>query len=266
MKPLNLIALILFIGGATWALTRSDNAVRKIQSSYYSILLPFLKSGTATENYLRSFTREIKHTDELEAELTITRIELDRLRQIEQRFESVQADNARIRAALDFKKNTPFKVVAAPITRRRTTTWFETAEINRGDESNIGNQNPVVTAEGLVGKIDLTKKEFATIILLTDEKCQVAAKVENSPEVGIVSGKRSQYGDTPFLQLKFLSKNANLKSGQRVFSSGRGGIFPSNLLIGTIESVEPGAIASEALVKPAVNFSDLDTVFVIPKQ
>ena len=154
--------------------------------------------------------------------------------------------------------------MAARITRRQTTNWYKTVEINKGEESYIGNQNAVVTAEGLVGKIDLSAKDFSTVILLTDEKCQVAAKVEGSPEVGIVSGQRADYEKTPKLRMRFLSKNANLKKGQRVFSNGRGGIIPANILLGTIESVEPGALDSEALVVPAVNFNELVTVFVIP--
>jgi|688.fasta_scaffold142905_2 rod shape-determining protein MreC len=264
MKPLNLIALLCFLGGATWALTRSDRTVRSIQNTYYTALSPFLKAGSAIENRARNFSREVKRSEELEAELLITRAELDRLRQIEQRFSSLEADNARLRTSLEFKKNTPFTIVAARITRRQTTNWYKTVEIDCGESSFVGNQNPVVTAEGLVGKIDLSGKDFATVILLTDEKCQVSAKVESTPEVGILSGQRADYGDKPMLRLRFLSKNANLKKGERVFSNGRGGIVPANILLGTIESVEAGALDSEALVRPAVNFNDLVTVFVIP--
>jgi rod shape-determining protein MreC len=67
----------------------------------------------------------------------------------------------------------------------------------------------------------------------------------------------------PLLRLKFLSKNAELRPGQRVFTTGRGGIFQPNILLGTIESVEKGAMDSEALVRPSVNFADLGTVFVV---
>jgi rod shape-determining protein MreC len=264
MKPLNLIALLCFLGGATWALTRSDRSVREIQVYYYSALMPFLKVGSALEEKARNFSREVEHSKALEIELELTRAELSKLRQVEQRFAELEAENMRLRDALEFKKNTPFTLIAARITRRQTTNWYKTLEINRGEESFIGNQNPVVTAEGLVGKIDLSGKEFATVILLTDEKCQVSAKIEGSPEVGILSGRRADYGDPPMLALRFLSKKANLKKGQRVFSNGRGGIIPANILLGTIESVETGAQDSEALVRPAVNFNDLVTVFVIP--
>ena len=249
MKPLNLIALLCFLGGATWALTRSDRSVRQIQYYYYSALLPFLKAGSAMEETARNFSREVEHSAALDAELELTRAELSKLRQIEQRFAELEGENERLQDALEFKKSTPFTLIAARITRRQTTNWYKTMEINRGEESFIGNQNPVVTAEGLVGKIDLSGKEFATVILLTDV---------------ILSGRPADYGDPPMLSLKYLSKKANLKKGQRVFSNGRGGIIPANILLGTIESVEAGAQDSEALVRPAVNFNDLVTVFVIP--
>ena len=264
MKPLNLIALLCFLGGATLALTRSDTSVRSIQAAYYSALSPFLKAGSAIETRARNFPKEVKHSAELEVQLESTKAEFDKLKQIEQRFSALESENARLRSALEFKQNAPFTLVAARITRRQTTNWYKTVEINKGEESYIGNQNAVVTAEGLVGKIDLSAKDFSTVILLTDEKCQVAAKVEGSPEVGIVSGQRADYEKTPKLRMRFLSKNANLKKGQRVFSNGRGGIIPANILLGTIESVEPGALDSEALVVPAVNFNELVTVFVIP--
>jgi rod shape-determining protein MreC len=266
MKPLNLIALLCFLGGATWALTRSDRSVRSIQNTYYSALNPFLKSGSAIEEKARNFSKEVTHSRELEAALEVTKAELDKLRQIEQRFDALESENARLRSALKFTKNTNFTLVAANITRRQTTNWYKTVEINRGEESFIGIQNSVVTADGLVGKVDLIAHNFATVILLTDKSCQVSAKVEGSADLGIISGRPAEYGKDPMLILSYLPKNTNLKKGQRVFSDGRGAVTPANILIGTIESVESGAMYSEALVRPAVNFNDLATVFVIPSE
>jgi rod shape-determining protein MreC len=168
-----------------------------------------------------------------------------------------------MRHALEFKKATQFDVVAALVTRRQPTTWWQTAEIDAGQERGIGTQFPVLSNEGLVGKIDWTDKGRSSVLLLTDEKCQVSAKVEGTPEVGILSGQRGQFMGKPLLRLKFLSKNAELRPGQRVFTTGRGGIFQPNILLGTIESVEKGAMDSEALVRPSVNFADLGTVFVV---
>ena len=263
MKPLNLIALLLFLGGAVWAFTLSDRAVREIQGYYFQAMSPFLRSGSTMETKARKFLDETRHSKELETELDTTRSELGRLRIIESRYRSLEYENVQLRHALDFKKATHFDVVPAQVIRRHPTTWWQTVDIDAGEERGIGTQLAVLSNEGLVGKIDRPDKGRSSVILLTDEKCQVSARVEGSPEVGILSGQRGRFDGNPLLRLKFLSTDAALHPGQRVFTTGRGGIFQPNILLGTIDSVEKGALDSEALVRPSVNFADLGTVFVV---
>lgn len=272
MKPLNLIALLLFLAGAVWALTRSERSVREIQRTYYSAISPFLTGGSQLETKSRAFLDEAKHSAELEAELQTLRGEYGRLKVIESRFNDSEAENNRLRAALDFQKNSPSEVIASKVIRRQPSTWWQTVMIDRGSapkgnqRSVVSVQEPVLGDGGLVGKIDLVMDNMSTVLLLTDEQCQVAAKVEGSPEIGILSGERASDDDKPRLRLRFLSRDAKLKPGMRVFTSGRGGVFPANILLGTIESIQHGAIDSEALVVPSVNFADLDTVFVLTEK
>jgi rod shape-determining protein MreC len=265
MKPLHLIALLLFLGGAVWALTRSDRAVRGIQNAYYEAMAPFLKTGSKLETQARAFLTETRHSRELEAELEATREQLGRLRLIEERFRALENENQQLRHALDFKKATRFDVVAARVIRRQPATWWQTVEIDAGSKRGIGTQLAVLSNEGLVGKIDRVdnRGERSSVLLLTDEKCQVSARVEGSPEVGILSGQRGSFDGEPMLRLRFLSSNAAVRPGQRVFTTGRGGIFQPNILLGTIHTVEKGALDSEALVRPSVNFADLGAVFVV---
>ncbi len=263
MKPLNLIALLLFLGGAVWALTRSERAVREIQRGYFSAMSPFLTAGSKLETESRNFLEEARHSKALETELQAVDGKIGRLRVIESRFRELENENAQLRHALNFKQATRFDVVAARVIRRQPTTWWQTVDIDAGESRNIGIQLAVLSNEGLVGKVDRTDKNRASVLLLTDEKCQVSAKVEGSPEVGILSGQRGQTDGEPRLRLRFLSKNALVKPGQRVFTTGRGGIFQANILLGTIESVEKGALDSEAIVRPSVDFADLSTVFVV---
>lgn len=265
MKPLNLLAFLLFLGGVTWALTRSEQTVRDIQATYYRAISPFLTVGSALETRSREFLEEVEHSAKLEAEVEAMREDFGRLKLIESQFRTVEAENASLRRALDFKERTRFEVVAARVTRRQPATWWQTVEIDRGDQSGIATAYTVVTDQGLVGKVDRLGEDRSTVLLLTDEACQVSAKVEGSPEVGIVQGQREQFG-APMLRLRFLSRDARLREGMRVFSTGRGGLFPADLLLGEIERVEPGPLASEALVRPSVDFQNLGTVFVLTPQ
>lgn len=263
MKPLNLIALLLFLAGATWALTRSDHVVREIQVAYFKAISPTLRSGSALETKIRNLLKETQHSKALETRLSTVRGDLGRLRIIESRFKALERENEQLRHALDFKKATSFDVVPAQIIRRHPTTWWQTLEIDAGEERGIGIQLSVLSNEGLVGIIDRPFKNRSSVLLVTDEKCQVSVRIEGSPEVGILSGQRGEFDNNPTLRLRFLSKDASLRPGQRVFTTGRGGIFQPDILVGTILLVEKGPLDSEALVKPAVNLSDLGTVFVV---
>jgi rod shape-determining protein MreC len=217
------------------------------------------------ETQARAFLKETRHSKELETELEVTREQLGRLRLIASRLRALETENEQLRHALDFKKNSHFDVVAARVIRRNPTTWWQTVEIDAGSNRRIGTQLAVLSNEGLVGMIDRIDNggERSSVLLLTDEKCQVAARVEGSPEVGILSGQRGGFDGEPMLRLRFLSANAAVRPGQKVFTTGRGGTFQANILLGTIDSVEKGALDSEALVRPSVNFADLGAVFVV---
>ena len=122
---------------------------------------------------------------------------------------------------------------------------------------------PVVTDLGLVGKTTTVSEGISVVLLLSDENCRVAASVEGSREQGIVSGERTTTGLTPLLNLNFLSKQADLKPGQKVYTSGVGGVFPSGLLVGAVKSYRVRELDGQAQLTPAVDLSHLEDVFVV---
>ncbi|NNC87581.1 MAG: rod shape-determining protein MreC [Akkermansiaceae bacterium] len=265
MKPLNLLALLLFLAGTVYVFTWSERTVRKIQETYYATISPFLKGGSKLELATRRFLKEVEHSEDLEKRLEVIELEFGKLRAIESQFRELERENRELRANLDFKERTRFDVVPARIIKRRPSTWLQSVTIDRGGKSGIGTQVPVLANGGLAGKVDqvFPNTDIATVILLTDESCQVSVQVAGTPEVGIVSGQRGAYGEEPRLRLRYLSKNAPIRPGMSVVTTGRGKLFPPNILVGTIESFEPGPVDSEALVKPSVDFVNLEIVFVI---
>src|SRR5438270_508187 len=91
----------------------------------------------------------------------------------------------------------------------------------------------------------------------------VAASVEGTREQGIVSGERVSGGLAPLLDLNFLTKQANLQPGQKAYTSGVGGVFPSGLFLGTVKSFKARALDGQAKLAPAVDLSHLEDVFVV---
>jgi len=87
--------------------------------------------------------------------------------------------------------------------------------------------------------------------------------VEGTREQGIASGERVVGGLTPLLDLNFLSKQANLQPGQKVYTSGVGGVFPSGLLLGAVKEYKVRELDGQARLIPAVDLVKLEDVFVI---
>ncbi|MCG8599849.1 MAG: rod shape-determining protein MreC, partial [Verrucomicrobiales bacterium] len=140
--------------------------------------------------------------------------------------------------------------------------------IDKGSAHGIEIDNPVIVPvgedAGLVGKVsEVIGENSAVILLLTDEMCQVSAKLQNSQEQGILNGQRGALRTMPNLRLRYLSREAEVAPGRKVVSSGVGGLFPPDLVLGEVLSVEIGAIDAEVTVKPGVNFEELIDIFVV---
>jgi len=135
--------------------------------------------------------------------------------------------------------------------------------INRGKRDGIETDMLVATDVGLIGKVSTVSDSISVVLLVSDENCKVAASVEGSREQGIVSGERVIAGLNPLLNLNFLSKQADLKPGQKVYTSGVGGVFPSGLLIGVVKTFRVRELDGQAQLTPAVDLSHLEDVFVV---
>lgn len=266
MKPLNLLVLLLFLWGVIWVVTLSESSVRQIQQAYYATISPFVKGGSELELKTRSFLAEVEHSKDLENRLKSIEEEFGKLRLIEGRLRELERENNELRAALEFKKRTTLEVIAARVIKRQPSTWWETAILNRGEDSGIGPQIPVIAPGGLAGKIDTVAKSTSSMILLTDERCQVSVQVEGTPEVGILHGVRGHYGEKPLLRLRHLSRDAAVRPGMKVVTTGKGGLFPENILVGTVAEFRKRAVEGEADVEPSVDFEKLGVVFVIAEK
>ena len=264
MRPLNFLALLLFLAGSVWVFTLSGKAVRKVQAGYYSAISPFVSKGGEVDAFATSFMEEVAHSEDLRKKLDQTQRERDRFKLIASRIRELEIENNELRNALSFKRKTQFDVIAARVIRRQPLTWGSTVEIDRGEEDHIGVSLPVLASNGgLVGRIIQPGDEVSSVLLITDEASFVSVRIEGTAEVGILSGRRTNYGETPRLRLRFLSKNAVLQKGMKVYTTWRGGRFPADIPVGTVEDFEAGPVSGEAEIIPSVDFNNLKTVFVI---
>jgi rod shape-determining protein MreC len=266
MKNLNLIALLVFLAGIVSIFTLDSPATREIQGRVLAILSPFIHSSAAIEQSATSVMSAPVDPGTLKRDNEELRVQVERLRIIQQKYNQVIEENSRLRQLIEFKQSSPFKMTAAKVIRRNASTWWNSLIIDKGSLDGIGTDSPVITSVGLVGKTSTLAPHMAKVILLTDELCRVSARVEGTLEQGILSGERAALDIKPDLRLRFLSLNALINAGSSVYSTGEGGVFPKDLLLGRVKRFENKEITGEAIVEPAVDFSTIEHVFVIEMQ
>ena len=263
MSRTSIIALLIFGAILGYFLSFGADTTRKFQASIYQMLAPFFSTGSSVQKQITSVRTGLKSLEELEKENSALNVDNRQLRATNSALRDVEHEVNRLRHALNYRERSVFKLVAAEVIARDSSSWWRTLTINRGKKDAIETDMPVVTDVGLVGKTTTVSDTISVVLLVSDENCRVAATVEGSREQGIVSGQRVTGGLTPLLDLNFLSKQADLKPSQKVYTSGVGGVFPSGLLIGAVKSFRVRELDGQAQLTPAVELSHLEDVFVV---
>ncbi len=253
------LAVLLFI----LVVMGTPASVRSFQGSLLGLLTPFLKSGSSVERKFTAFREGIKTLDQLEGEVRALRVANREMSATNQTLRGMEAENNRLRRALGYRERAVFRLLPAQIIGRDISTWFNQVIIDRGSADGLRRDMPVLTEEGLVGKTTAVSEHSSIVILISDENCKVAVNVENSREQAIARGERMSSGAAPMMSLFFLTKQAGLKPGQKVFTSGVGGVFPSGILIGAVQEFRVRELDALAGLVPAVDLTTIQDVFVV---
>jgi rod shape-determining protein MreC len=173
-------------------------------------------------------------------------------------------ENARLRQHLGFAKQNPGKFKLARVIGRDPANWWRNIRIDVGSREGVSANLPVQTADGLIGRISDVGYTQSLVVLLGDPDCRVAVMIEDTRENGVIAPSSASPLDNTLVELGFLSRNSKLAPGQRVVTSGMGGLFPKGILVGQIvdwKSVGYG-LYNEARVKVQVNMNTLEEVWV----
>ncbi len=187
MNKLHIALVVAVLAVALYLSTLSTAAMQSLQAGFMSIFSPFLRTSSAVQENIGSVGQRLKTLDELEVENRQLLTENNQLRAANSLLRELQAENSRLRLALDFRERASFKLLPAQVISRDASTWWNTIRINRGFVDGVEADQPVLTDAGLVGKITTVSKNEAIVVLITDETCRIGAKIEGTREQGIVS-------------------------------------------------------------------------------
>jgi rod shape-determining protein MreC len=164
-------------------------------------------------------------------------------------------------ALLDFARARPEnQYVAATVIGRDTSPFLRYILLDRGSDDGLRHGMPVVTQQGLVGRIDALTAGASRVQLITDGGSSVNIRLQNALLEAVLSG--SVTGD---LTLELLPRDKQVSTGDVVLTSGLGGNYPANIFVGQVLNVQQreNDLFQSASVQPVVDFAALKAVLII---
>ncbi len=252
----NLIYLLVLLTPFLIFLVRSDSLVPLKSGLIQGLSLPIhliaipldeIKKILFYHRIHNEYKRLRKETGELKAKLV--------------GMEEIIHENTRLEQLLQFKRNLVYSSVAANVIGRDPAGWNSSIIIDRGTRDGIGPGMPVISTLGVVGRVAEAAEQYSKVILLTDPQFSVAAVVQGSREIGLVSG--SLQGE--ICRLRFIGFNSPVSVGDKVVTSELSTFFPEGLLIGEILQIveDSHKPTIECIIKPSVVLSQLEEILVI---
>jgi rod shape-determining protein MreC len=195
----------------------------------------------------------------VEAENADLRRQLDDVR-VQYQERRALADRAtQLESLLQLRDRTNVQTVAAEVIASSASPDFRTLTIDKGTSAGLKSDMAVIAAGGAVGRVVVPSPGAAKVQLLIDRNAAVGAIIERSRAQGVALG-----GGDERLRLEYVSEASDVVVGDLVVTSGIDGIYPKGFTIGSVDSVEKSGPAYKRItVKPAVNFSSLETVLVV---
>lgn len=183
--------------------------------------------------------------------------------------QSAQAENRQLRKLLGLARNgtlAGYQPVTARVIGRSPTVWYSTVTIDKGSGAGVSVNDPVVTGDGLVGRVTDTTQGTAQVTLITDHRSSVSARVLPSGPQGVVE---PEVGNPDALLLDFIDVNQPIHQGQILATAGwSSGVissaFPPGIPIGKVRDATVGQQQTyqRVNVTPFADIRNLDLVQV----
>ncbi len=202
-------------------------------------------------------------------DLETARVEIARL---EQRIEALERENEELREVegeyqllLDLfnraRQAPDYQRLTASVIGLDSSAAVRSIIIDKGAEDGVRVGMPVESARGLVGQVFRTTPNSSQVVIITDSSSAVPARLGNSRATGILRGG----GVGGSLSIDWIDLKHQVEVGEVVLTSGLGGRFPQDLVIGRVIEIDrrEAELFQRAIVQPAVDFEDLEVLFVI---
>lgn len=182
------------------------------------------------------------------------RLENERLLHWQEIARQLERDNAHYRRLLNVRSHSSVRYVTARVIAETGGPFVKTLVLAAGSRDGVEAQQAVLGSRGLVGRVTESGEKASRILLITDLNSRVPVLIEESKRRAILAGDNSGQP-----RLMFMEAEAEIRPGDRIVTSGHGGVFPPGLPVGVVAQTGDGVLR----VRPFVEWSQLETVSVL---
>jgi len=261
LQARSLLAIVLVLVSLGMLVMGSSGALEPVKNLLYAPLA-LIQRGLATAwgTVAAEFQPHpdeaalVKRNAELESQVAALQNQVTQLQEN-------QSDFKILSELLKFARERPEnQYLAANIIGRDPSPYLSYLILDQGSDQGIRKDMPVVTERGLVGKVVEVTSVASKVLPILDASSAINARLLNSREEGVVIGQLAGG-----LQMQYLAQNVNIDVGETVVTSGLGGRYPADIIIGTVNSVQKQdyQVQQKADLTPGVDFSHLEIVLII---
>ncbi len=251
----------------TFSLTVSSNIVSQGVNDVTNILGRMLAYPA---NSVNDFMESVSNLTNTYQENQTLKQKVETIYELEVQLNDLKKDNEKMKEALKLQDTlNDYTLINATVIARNPDTWRDIVTINKGANEGLTPQMSVMSDNGLVGKVLDVNPTSARVALLSNNDhtlVRVAAMIQGEKEsiYGTITGYDYEKN---ILIMSQIQATQEIKVGDKVVTSGLGGVSPSSLYIGTVEEVamDRFGLYKEVRIKPAADTNDVRYVTVVKR-
>lgn len=258
-----ILAIILFIILAL--MTYRDRTAGKEETLFHAAADPVVAfvneiTDTVSDFFVRVFSPSAVQEENRELKNKVAFYERELLF-----YEETARENARLQDLLDYvQQNENMRFLTACVTARSLNGYVNSVTLNVGTRHGVSENIPVVSETGLIGRVTEVGNSWCKVHTLMNDEMRISVMVERTRQEGTLGGLILQNGEIVGIRLYYMPENADIAVGDRIITSGIGGLYPKGLLVGRIVSLPKEENAAyDACVFPEVDYSLMENALLI---
>jgi rod shape-determining protein MreC len=263
--PLWLVVLLVAnFGLMSWNAKDAETGQPVVRTWVQSLFTPVQTATTGVGGAGVGFFRRLADLRRAQAENESLRRRVAEAENELREARQARDENERLKKLLDFTRDVTYQSIPARVVARDPSVWFNSLIINRGSTSGVDLDMPVVTPEGIVGRVVGVGPVSAQVMLITDERSAAGAVVGQLGQSNALGSVRG-FGKNGLLEMRYVSGLETVNPGDYVVTTGQDRIYPPGLNVGAVVEVVPGSATTPHTirVKPGARLDSLQEVAVL---